>query len=149
MGKCDTFLTVVLCTPHRCRRDRIEWRPAALCIQSSGRITSMTTRKRDSMIGRRYFRNFLFFGAPFIGALLFAFHAHQHGRIDWLIAAFVVCLGTGLTGLVRQERLTRRYSCQDCGGRLENPSRRPGEPIEYLCPRCDVIWETGFFESKD
>lgn len=109
----------------------------------------MTIRKRDTMIGKRYLRNFLLFGVPFAAAFLFGIHAHRHDRIDWFLAALAVCLGVGLVGLIRQERLFRRYCCPDCGGRLENPSRRPGEAIEYVCPRCDVIWETGFFESSD
>ena len=101
------------------------------------------------MIGKRYQWNSLFLGVPFVAALLVAFYAHQHGRMDWFVAGWAVGFGLGLIGLVRQERLFRRYTCPDCRGRLENPSRRPGEPVEYLCPRCDVIWETGFFESSD
>ena len=109
----------------------------------------MTTRKRDSRIGRRYRWNSLLFGAPFLAALSIAFYAHHHGRTDWFIAAWVVGLGIAVTGFVRQQRLFRRYSCPDCGGRLENPSRRPHEPVEYFCPRCDVIWETGLFEPDE
>lgn len=109
----------------------------------------MTIRKRDTMIGKRHFWNFLLFGVPFAAAFLFVIYADRHDRIDWCVAAFAVGLGVGLVGLIRQERLFRRYCCPDCGGRLENPSRRPGEAIDYVCPRCDVIWETGFFESSD
>ena len=109
----------------------------------------MATRKRDPRIGKRYFRNVLFLGVPFAAAFLFAIYADEHGWTDWFIAALVVGFGVGLIGLVRQVRLFRRYTCPDCGGQLENPTRRPGEPIEYLCRRCDVIWETGFSESSD
>jgi hypothetical protein len=109
----------------------------------------MPTRKQDRMLGRRHLRNFLFLGAPFAGAFLAAIYAHQQGRTDWLIAAGVVGLAIALFGLIRQESLFRRYSCPDCGDRLANPPRNPGERIEYLCSRCDVIWETGFSEEKD
>lgn len=101
------------------------------------------------MIGKRYLWNSLSLGVPLIAAILVMYYAHQHGRMDLFIAAWVAGFGRGLIGLIRQERLFRRYACPDCGGQLENPSRSPGEPIEYFCPRCDVIWETGFFESSD
>ena len=109
----------------------------------------MPTRKQDCTVVRRHLRNFLFLGAPFVGAFLAAIYAHRHGRMDWLIAAFVVAFAIALVGLIRQERLFRHYRCPDCGDRLANPPRKPGERIEYLCSRCDVIWETGFSEEND
>ena len=109
----------------------------------------MTVRKRDNLIGKRHLRNFLFLGAPFAAAFLTALYAHQHGRMGWFIRAFVVGCGIALVGLIRQEKLFRRYACPDCGNRLERPSLKPGEPLEYFCSRCDVIWETGFFEAND
>ena len=86
----------------------------------------MPTRKQDLMVGRRHLWNFLFLGAPFLGAFLVAIYAHQRGRMDWLIAAFVVGFAIALFGLIRQERLFRQYRCPDCGDRLANPPRKPG-----------------------
>jgi hypothetical protein len=109
----------------------------------------MPTHKQDRLIWKLHLRNFLFLGAPFVGVLLLAMYAHRHGRMDWLIAALVVAFAIALVGLIRQERLFRQYRCPDCGDRLGNPPRKPGERIEYLCSRCDVIWETGFSEESD
>jgi hypothetical protein len=45
-----------------------------------------------------------------------------------------------------------RYRCPSCGDRLKESiyinSRAPGDrenwgPIHYVCPRCDVEWDTG------
>lgn len=67
----------------------------------------MTTRKRDQTIGKRHFRNFIFLGVPFAAALLFAMNSGE--RTEDFVIALVIGMAIALTGLVRQERLFRRY----------------------------------------
>ncbi len=115
------------------------------CLGILGR---MTVRKTDPRLRRRYFWNFLLLGLPFAAAFIAGVAAHLQGRIDWFIAFFVVGMVIVLIGVLRQERLFRRYHCGDCGAALEYKRREPGERIEYYCPHCDTIWDSGFSESS-
>jgi len=109
----------------------------------------MPARKQDRLVVRRHLRNVLFLGAPFVLAVVVALYALRHDRMDWFLAALVAGIAIAGLGLLRQESLFKQYRCPDCGDRLPNPPRKPGERLEYLCSRCDVIWETGFSESSD
>ncbi len=49
-------------------------------------------------------------------------------------------------------QVSKRYRCPQCGDRLKEGifinSRAPGDwddggPIHYVCPRCNVEWDTG------
>jgi DNA-directed RNA polymerase subunit RPC12/RpoP len=54
--------------------------------------------------------------------------------------------------LYQLRQATKRYRCPLCGDRLKERifinSRAPGDredggPVHYVCPRCDVEWDTG------
>ena len=107
----------------------------------------MAVRKKDPSLEKRHLKNFLVFGVPFAAAFLVAIHAHRHQRTDWFIAAVVVGFVIALVGLVRQERLFRRYHCPQCRARLLEAPRKEGQPIEFFCSHCDIIWDSGFVES--
>jgi hypothetical protein len=107
----------------------------------------MPVHKKDTSLGRRHLKNFVVFGVPFALACMAAIFAHRHQRTDWFIAAFVVGFVIALIGLIRQERLFRRYRCPQCGSRLVECPRKNGQPIEFFCQHCDIIWDSGFTES--
>ena len=48
----------------------------------------------------------------------------------------------GIVGLVIRELRFRRYRCPDCGTRLPYFNSGPGSRIEYVCLRCDVVWDS-------
>jgi hypothetical protein len=108
----------------------------------------MPVRKKDPSLGRRHLKNFVVLGVPFTLAFLAAIYAHRQQRTDWFITAFVVGFVVALIGLVRQERLFRRYRCPQCGARLSESPRKNGQPIEFFCQHCDIIWDSGFIESE-
>ena len=93
--------------------------------------------------------------------------------LPWIIAA-IVCfvlmvippppptlrffIGVGgfilsiVIGLVTSQIVLRNFHCPDCGDHIPEPTntkRLSGDPINYLCKRCDVLWETGLTESED
>ncbi len=70
------------------------------------------------------------FGAAFVFALV--------GFFAWFI------LGVYLDVL----RL-RRFRCPECHAPLPWQPRKPGERLQYLCVKCDTIWETGLIEADD
>lgn len=109
----------------------------------------MAIRKRDPVTGRRFFWNAVFTGIPFTAIFLFALYAHRQGRMDWFYTAVAIGMGVIWVGVVRQRRWLRPYHCPDCGKVLEKPCGSPDGYIEYLCPDCDVIWETGLAKSSD
>src|SRR4051794_8265220 len=108
----------------------------------------MTVRKKDPSLGRRHFKNFALLGVPFTFIFLAAIYAHRHQRMEWFIGLLAVGLIIALIGLVRQTRLFTRYRCPQCGAALPESTRKNGQPIEFFCGRCDVIWDSGFIESE-
>lgn len=61
----------------------------------------------------------------------------------WLgVGSFVLAIGLWAWD---DRRLFRNYHCPQCGGHLPEPTiRHPseGERITYLCPDCDIEWDT-------
>ena len=46
-------------------------------------------------------------------------------------------------------RPIRRYICSQCGGvsKQQTPDARTNLEFRFYCPRCDIIWTTGFLTT--
>jgi hypothetical protein len=108
----------------------------------------MPVHKTDRSFRKRHFANFVTFGVPFVLVCLFAIHAYQRGRSDWFIGACAVGFVVGLAGLVRQQRQSSRYHCPQCGTLLPYSPHGKEKRIQYLCARCDIIWDTEMMEGN-
>ena len=99
---------------------------------------AMPTRKQDKRLRRCHIGITTLFALPLL--LCFA--------LAWSTSSFwPAAIGFGviaLVGLVFQELRFRRYHCLDCGALLPYTPAAPGARIEYVCPRCDVVWNSGF-----
>lgn len=65
------------------------------------------------------------------------------------LAIIIIC---ALAMIVVVLRRMRRFACPDCGTAIANfmpTDGKPGAPVRYHCPRCDVIWETGLNTVDD
>jgi hypothetical protein len=106
----------------------------------------MAVRKKDPSLQGRQRKNFLMLGGPFaILVLLGVFFCRT--LTSWFLV-FVAAAAVGLTGFLREVKLFRRYRCPQCGARLPECPRQDGQPIEFFCQDCDVIWDSGFIESE-
>lgn len=104
----------------------------------------MTERRIDTWYGRRLMLVNALFVVPGLVALLLAI---GRARFDaWSFAwvgVFLACLAAGIAIAVRRRR--RGYCCPQCGQSIPAPLRRPthpGDPYDYYCPQCDVLWYT-------
>lgn len=103
----------------------------------------MSIRKQDRSMARRHLLMTALLGIPFIACFVIGFN---YEAFFW--PAFFIGGVIAVMGLTLQTLRFRRYRCQECGTIL--PYNKPsGSKIEYCCQRCDIIWETGFSESKD
>ena len=103
----------------------------------------MTVRKRDPRLVRRHLIVTTIFAVPFL--LCFA----SVWRYGWSWLTFTIASVIAMVGLVLQELRFRRYRCPDCGSVLPYIAGARGARIEYVCARCDVIWNSGFIDSSD
>lgn len=79
---------------------------------------------------------------------IFGFYAYRQGRDDWLLGACAVWVLVALAGLIRQERLSTRYHCPQCGALLPYSPQGKEKRILFHCPSCDVVWDTGMMEGS-
>ncbi len=105
----------------------------------------MPTRKLDPDFKRRYLANALIFGVPFLAAWAGGFYFDDE---RWQLGSALTAGAIALVGLVRQERMFRRYRCPSCGERLPQSPCETNQPIEFFCPRCDVIWDSGMARGE-
>ncbi len=88
---------------------------------------------------------------PFLPVLIFIWHRASIDRIDawfWLgVSLFVAGAGFGLWW---QAHRSRRMRCPQCRTRIVRSSQ-PGlnDPINFICPRCELEWVTGLRVSDD
>jgi hypothetical protein len=62
----------------------------------------------------------------------------------WVSAALLLgCLGTALYFFLGP------FRCRRCGSRIAREAAEEGRPIDYYCPRCDVVWRTGWRVPRD
>lgn len=109
----------------------------------------MPVHKTDKSFHRRHFINFVAFGGPFVLVCLFAIAAYQRGRTEWFVSACVVGFIIGVAGLMRQQRLSSRYQCPQCGARLPYSPQGDDKRIQFHCARCDIIWDTRMMEGSE
>ena len=106
----------------------------------------MPVRKKDPLLGNQQRRNFVVFGVPF--AVLVLVGVFFCRTLTSFFLVFVPAAAIGLAGFARETKLFRRYRCPQCGARLSESPRKNGQPIEFFCQHCDVIWDSGFIESE-
>jgi len=63
--------------------------------------------------------------------------------------AAIAATSISFVGLVTQELRFRRYRCPACHSRLAYTDISPGTRIEFHCPKCDIVWDTGFSATSD
>jgi hypothetical protein len=107
----------------------------------------MPVRKNDPSVAIRHFTDCLVLGVPFVLAIAAVIYGARQGRGDLSLAGMVLGIVLGIVGLIRQQRRFRRYDCPQCGARL--PKSRGKKSIEFFCPDCDIIWDSGFVHSSD
>ena len=54
-----------------------------------------------------------------------------------------------LVGLYRQFRRDVRSTCPQCKAAIGRHGDVREGPVRFICPACDVIWDTGFAASRD
>jgi hypothetical protein len=79
--------------------------------------------------------------ASLVGMVGIVFVAIRASVDRWSIAGGVVFVVAGLA-LAFWSAFPGRFVCPECGLRLRRPIRLVG-PLQYHCPSCDVIWDTG------
>jgi hypothetical protein len=105
---------------------------------------TMSIRKQDKNLAKRHYLMTAITGIPFIVCWIIGVTNNQ---FFW--PACIIGGAIAIGGLTLQTLRFRHYCCPDCRTLLPKPATIPGAKIEYVCQRCDVIWETGFSVPKD
>ena len=79
---------------------------------------------------------------PFSLFLFVQIFRHLDSPEVWVYAGVFVL--SCVVGLVRDHLRSARQRCPDCSGLMRRGVGEPGDPIEFVCRRCGVVWETGF-----
>lgn len=107
----------------------------------------MPISRRVPGFSRRYMLTNLLYVLPGAGFFYLMVRNCERFRCAWFwvgLVGFAICLATGIVlDFVR----LRRFRCPQCGDILPNPSRKPGDPIQYICAHCNITWDTGLCES--
>ncbi|MEX0701950.1 MAG: hypothetical protein WD069_07625 [Planctomycetales bacterium] len=87
-------------------------------------------------------RRYLWTNAVVVASLL-PFFVYAIWRESW-IACVLFGLGA-LLGFWNQKRRESRFRCPECGDLIVGPADDPGpgDPIDFVCERCDIRWKTG------
>jgi len=102
----------------------------------------MPVRKHDRKLRRRHFGITTLFALPFLLCFALAWST------PYFWPAAIGCGVIAIVGLIFQELRFRRYRCPDCGAVLPYTYSGPGSRIEYVCQRCDIVWDSGFLEPE-
>lgn len=88
---------------------------------------------------------------PFVGVFIFLWWRISRGRLDmWFCSAVIVFVAGAIFGLWWQNYRARHMKCPQCKSDLVRTERvAPGQPINFVCSRCDVVWVTGLSEADD
>lgn len=110
----------------------------------------MTERRIDTWYGRRVMLVNAVYVVPGLIALLLAIGrpSFDAWSFAW-VGVFLACLAARVAIAVR--RRMRGYCCPQCGECIPDPLRkptRPGEPYDYYCPQCDVLWHARWYVSE-
>ena len=109
----------------------------------------MPVHKLDKSFARRHFTNCAVFGVPFAVALFWGMKAHEQDATDEFLIACGVGFVTALVGFVRQQRLSSRYHCPECGALLPYSTDGTDKRIQFHCNHCNVVWDSGMMEGND
>ncbi len=106
-------------------------------------------QKIQGYIARTFFINgvFVIIGFSFFGLMWFA-GEHGGGLKLWIgIGGFV---GSALAMFIIQAVRARSFHCPKCGQHIPVRYRDSGPTwgrgryrVQFLCSRCDIIWDTG------
>ena len=67
----------------------------------------------------------------------------------WWIAGMALAVIAAVVVTIRQ---MHSFSCPDCGQHIPHfvdTAGKSGAPINFYCPCCDVLWETGLSTNDD
>jgi hypothetical protein len=88
---------------------------------------------------------------PFIPVFIFIWIRAQAMNLDfWLWIASGIFLAGAVFGLWWQWYRSRRMVCPKCGSFILRKGHvEAGEPLNFVCTRCDIEWVTGLSQSDD
>jgi predicted RNA-binding Zn-ribbon protein involved in translation (DUF1610 family) len=62
-----------------------------------------------------------------------------------IVVSFLFVAGTTVNVFVAYGKLLWFYRCPQCRARIPRPPQtKTGDRIRYVCPACDVEWDTGW-----
>jgi ribosomal protein S27AE len=101
---------------------------------------------RDTGHGREHRKDLLRLGLPFLAVLGLALLVRQ----EWAyMLAFVAGIPLALYGMYRQMLRSVRLDCPQCKAAIGRHGDTREGPVRFYCPKCDVVWDTGYEESRD
>ncbi len=65
-----------------------------------------------------------------------------------MVLSFIAAFAIALRGVVLQGRRYSRLKCPECGLLLRREAGPDQEPITFICPTCNIEWDTGFLQSR-
>jgi hypothetical protein len=105
-------------------------------------------RRDDHVTGKRMLRAALAVAAAMLGTggcIVWALFAARNGVANaWASFAAFVCFLAVIAAAGNLFRLMWFYRCPRCRARLARAPARPGDRILYVCPTCNVEWDTGW-----
>jgi len=106
-------------------------------------------RRPHQKFGKKYMaRNLILFIPLAIIFFLLWWRWDNYDAVFFLLVGLFT--GGVIFGLVWEHRHLKSFGCPQCGLTISEPTiteRVEGDPIDYHCPACDIIWETGLQEG--
>ena len=110
----------------------------------------MPQRHKLEGFGRRYLLVNLAYFLPACVWLWLTWRSFAHSSFGpefyISLAGFLACIVFGMWLDVFR---LRRFRCLECGTHLPFQPKKPGEPLNYHCSKCDIIWETDLHQPED
>lgn len=101
---------------------------------------------RDDGHARAQRRDLVRLGIPFLVLMGLPLLVRQ----EWAyVLTIVAAPPLALFGLCRQLRRGVRSACPQCKAPIGRHGDAREGPVRFLCPACDVVWDTGVEERRD
>jgi predicted RNA-binding Zn-ribbon protein involved in translation (DUF1610 family) len=106
-------------------------------------------RRPSPDFGKKYMARNLILFIPL--AIVFFLLWRRWGTFDTIFYLLIgLFVGGVILGLVWDRLRLSTFTCPRCGLTISEPTimaRTEGDPIDYHCPVCDIVWETGLREG--